>query len=188
MRVAAPVGMRSTGNPTPGQSRPAAPRPSRTTACPLSDSALAALERMEKLHDEGEELVFPGVEKRRVLSDVALSKIAKLCSPGTEITLHGFRSPFRDWAGEASAYRAHRIPTRHQNRFPDPRGQSRRKGARPGRQAEPIGWPHRSRPHSTINDILQFCSFCLGSIRSRTPSRRTATCQAVAVTCSRTRA
>ncbi|HUC16387.1 MAG TPA: integrase arm-type DNA-binding domain-containing protein [Acetobacteraceae bacterium] len=71
---------------------------------PLSDAALVVIERMEKLRDEGEELVFPGAERGRVLSDVALSKIAKLCAPGAEITLHGFRSTFRDWAGEASAY------------------------------------------------------------------------------------
>lgn len=71
---------------------------------PLSDPALAVLDQMEKLRDGEEELVFPGAEPGHVLSDVALSKIAKLAAPGAQITLHGFRSTFRDWAGEASAY------------------------------------------------------------------------------------
>lgn len=71
---------------------------------PLSNAARAVLAQMEALREDDATLVFPGANRDAPLSDVALSKIIKVCAPGAEVTLHGFRSCFRDWAGESTAY------------------------------------------------------------------------------------
>ncbi len=70
---------------------------------PLSEPAIHLLDQMESLQANTSDLIFPGA-KAGELSDVALSKIAKLCAPGADITLHGMRSAFRDWAGETTNY------------------------------------------------------------------------------------
>jgi integrase len=63
---------------------------------PLSDEALAVLEQVRGL---GPDLVFPSQRLGRPLSDDTLSK--GLRHMGREgITIHGFRSSFRDWAEE----------------------------------------------------------------------------------------
>jgi integrase len=70
---------------------------------PLSDAATNVLDQMKCLQTLAGDLIFPGA-KAGELSDVALSKMAKLCAPGANITLHGMRSAFRDWAGESTSY------------------------------------------------------------------------------------
>ncbi len=74
---------------------------------PLSDRAAEVLAEMQPLRrgDAGRDadFVFPGGRPRKPLSDVALSKAVKAAG-GAELTLHGFRSTFRDWAAEATAY------------------------------------------------------------------------------------
>ncbi|MFB9953430.1 tyrosine-type recombinase/integrase [Rhizobium puerariae] len=71
---------------------------------PLSDAALAVLDEAEKLRqtEESDELVFPSSRDRKPLSDMALS----MCLRGVQkgITVHGFRSTFRDWAGDATPH------------------------------------------------------------------------------------
>lgn len=64
---------------------------------PLSYSAVKILEEMQRVHQG--ELVFPGMRHGRPLSNMAL--LAVLDRMGkADITAHGFRSTFRDWAGE----------------------------------------------------------------------------------------
>jgi integrase len=58
---------------------------------PLSAAALALLEALPRTGDR----VFP-------VGDVALWRVAKKLRP--DITVHGFRSSFRDWAGERTSY------------------------------------------------------------------------------------
>jgi len=70
---------------------------------PLSDPAINVLNKMRSLLANTGDLIFPGARGGE-MSDVALSKIAKLCAPGANITLHGMRSAFRDWAGESTSY------------------------------------------------------------------------------------
>ena len=76
----------------------------RDHAVPLSDPALAILARMKVARRTGEpgELIFPGERSGRPLSDMTLGKAHKLAAPGT--TVHGWRSTFRDWAGETTAH------------------------------------------------------------------------------------
>jgi integrase len=68
---------------------------------PLCDEAVALLEALPR--EEGNPLVFIGTAKTGGLSENALNNVAKAVS-GQEITAHGFRSTFRDWAGETTAH------------------------------------------------------------------------------------
>jgi integrase len=70
---------------------------------PLSDRALAILKEMAALRRKPEDLVFPGGRNGRALSDVGLSRAVKVAG-GVDLTMHGFRSTFRDWCAEATAY------------------------------------------------------------------------------------
>lgn len=66
---------------------------------PLTDKALALLEALPRM--PGTNLVFPNI-KGTVLSDMTLTAVLRRM--GAPVTAHGFRSSFRDWAGETSAY------------------------------------------------------------------------------------
>lgn len=73
---------------------------------PLCDRAIAILESLKVLADgKGDSLVFPGPKAEGGLSDAAFSALLKRMGmkPGT-LTPHGFRSSFRDWAGEVSTF------------------------------------------------------------------------------------
>jgi integrase len=74
---------------------------------PLSDPALAVLEDMAELRDPddpaGEGFVFPGAGGPGPLSNMAMLALLKRMRRA-DITPHGFRSTFRDWAGEATAH------------------------------------------------------------------------------------
>ncbi len=66
---------------------------------PLSEEALALLNALPRI--DGTDLVFPST-KNTELSDATLT--ATLKRMGLGVTAHGFRSSFRDWAGETTAY------------------------------------------------------------------------------------
>lgn len=67
---------------------------------PLSDRALAVLSKVKPLRDGDH--VFPGPGKGRPLSTMAMAMLLRRMSQ--EITVHGFRSSFRDWAGEVTEF------------------------------------------------------------------------------------
>lgn len=66
---------------------------------PLSDAALALLKAIPKTQDNP--LVFPNL-KGSQLSDMTMGAVLKRMGQG--VTAHGFRSTFRDWAGETTEY------------------------------------------------------------------------------------
>ncbi|MBO3760038.1 site-specific integrase [Ciceribacter sp. L1K22] len=66
---------------------------------PLSPPAIALLKEMKE--QSVNEYVFPGVRDKRPLSDASLAKALRSAG-GTAVTVHGFRSTFRDWATEAA--------------------------------------------------------------------------------------
>lgn len=68
---------------------------------PLSDRALEILDALPR--EEGNQFVFLGEKKGRGLSNMALLMTLRRLKR-TEITAHGFRSTFRDWAAETTAY------------------------------------------------------------------------------------
>jgi integrase len=74
---------------------------------PLSNAALATLARMAELRssDAPDALVFPGSRNGRRLTDVVLARAVAIT--GWKVTVHGFRSCFRDWAAECTSYPNH---------------------------------------------------------------------------------
>jgi len=69
---------------------------------PLSAAAIDVLERARQFHAPCSNLVFPGRDVRRPLSDMTLLKILRCAD--LPYTVHGFRSAFRDWAAEQTNY------------------------------------------------------------------------------------
>ena len=72
---------------------------------PLTASALAILADIGKLRTDREAAapVFPGATKGRPLSVMALTMVLRRMKRG-DVTPHGFRSTFRDWVGEHTAF------------------------------------------------------------------------------------
>jgi integrase len=87
---------------------------SRDHRVPLSPPALALLERMQTIRDR--EFVFPGLKAGQPLSDEAMLRLLQRMGRD-DLTVHGFRSTFRDWAAERTNFQrevvemalAHRI-------------------------------------------------------------------------------
>ncbi len=71
---------------------------------PLSAEAVSVLERMAKLKVDDNPHVFRGAKKGAGLSNMAMTELIKGMEWEAKITVHGFRSAFRDWAAEATAY------------------------------------------------------------------------------------
>lgn len=65
---------------------------------PLSDAALALLKAMPRVDD----FIFPGRSKGSTLSDMSLTAVLRRMDR-PDITVHGFRSTFRDWCAESVA-------------------------------------------------------------------------------------
>jgi integrase len=66
---------------------------------PLSKAAIKLLESMPRM--DGTDLVFPGT-KGQPLSDMSLTAVLRRME--TDAVPHGFRSTFRDWAGDRTTY------------------------------------------------------------------------------------
>jgi integrase len=69
---------------------------------PLSDRAVAILHDMQKYQASESGLVFPGYVEGRPLSDN--QPLLILRRMGLSVTTHGFRSSFRDWAGNRTTF------------------------------------------------------------------------------------
>jgi len=71
---------------------------------PLSPRVLAIIKSMRE-HDS--EWIFPGLREGKPLSNMAMLATLKRMNRA-DLTVHGFRSTFRDWASEQTAY-AHEV-------------------------------------------------------------------------------
>jgi len=74
---------------------------------PLSDVAMAVLERLPRV--EGNPHCFPGARHGKPLSNMALLQVMRGMGYGVggdrgAAVVHGFRSSFRDWAGEVATF------------------------------------------------------------------------------------
>ena len=71
---------------------------------PLSDAAIAVLDDMKALRtsDSPDSYIFPGAQPGRPLSIMAMTMVLRRMKRG-DLTVHGFRSTFRDWVGESTA-------------------------------------------------------------------------------------
>jgi integrase len=70
---------------------------------PLSEPALAILDAVRPLRrpDHGD-FLFPGIKHGQSISNMTMAKV--LDRLGVHADVHGFRSTFRDWAGEATSH------------------------------------------------------------------------------------
>ena len=73
----------------------------RAHVVPLSPEAVVVFERARKFERPGG-LVFPGQIGKKPLSDMTLLKILR--DMELSVTVHGFRSAFRDWVAEQTDY------------------------------------------------------------------------------------
>ena len=73
----------------------------RTHSVPLSDAALAIVAKLAKA--KVSEFVFPGQRAKKPLSVMALDMVLRRMGVDNA-TVHGFRSSFRDWAGNETAF------------------------------------------------------------------------------------
>jgi integrase len=67
---------------------------------PLSDDAVSVLKAVE---GRSQRYVFPGHKRGSHLSNIAMLQVLKRLGR-TDITVHGFRSTFRDWCAESTNY------------------------------------------------------------------------------------
>ena len=74
----------------------------RAHVVPLSPEAVAAFSRAERFKPKVGDLVFPGADAKKPLSDMTLLKILR--DMELAVTVHGFRSAFRDWVAEQTDY------------------------------------------------------------------------------------
>jgi len=68
---------------------------------PLSAPAMTIIERLNKLRQS--DFIFPGGKVKKPLSNMALLALLKRMGRA-DLTAHGFRSTFRDWAAECTNY------------------------------------------------------------------------------------
>lgn len=68
---------------------------------PLSPRAMALLAEMETIRQSN--FIFPGTRRDRPLSNMVFLQLLKRMDL-PDLTAHGFRSTFRDWAGEQTAF------------------------------------------------------------------------------------
>jgi integrase len=74
---------------------------SREHRVPLSDRALAVLAQARKLQTD--DYVFPGQKRGRPLSGMSMEMLLRRMK-AEGVTVHGFRSSFRDWAGDKTSF------------------------------------------------------------------------------------
>jgi integrase len=70
---------------------------------PLTTLALTALAELRPLGTEPNGFVFPGPGKSKHLSNAAMTALLRRMGR-SNLTVHGFRSTFRDWAAEVSSH------------------------------------------------------------------------------------
>jgi integrase len=70
---------------------------------PLCDRARQILELVPQ--EAGSDFIFPGARAKAPISNMAMLELLRGMRPG--LTVHGFRSTFRDWAAEKTIYQNH---------------------------------------------------------------------------------
>lgn len=69
---------------------------------PLADRVVDILREMEATRLDDNEFVFPGARRGKGLSNMALDMTLRRLK--VDVTVHGFRSTFRDWASERTSF------------------------------------------------------------------------------------
>lgn len=74
----------------------------RVHVVPLASAAIDTFSRAAKFRADASDLVFPGQGVKKLMSDMTLLKILR--DMDLEVTVHGFRSAFRDWVAEQTVF------------------------------------------------------------------------------------
>ncbi|WP_413709156.1 tyrosine-type recombinase/integrase [Rhizobium sp. Rhizsp82] len=69
---------------------------------PLCPRAIEILKAMLKVRIS--DYIFPGLKEKSPLSDMTLQKVLRTLEYADRATVHGFRSAFRDWAGDRTNF------------------------------------------------------------------------------------
>lgn len=75
----------------------------REQRVPLADAAVTLLSGRRPENPAGDAFVFPGAKAKAPLSNMAMTALLRRMGRG-DLTVHGFRSTFRDWCAEATNY------------------------------------------------------------------------------------
>lgn len=70
----------------------------------LNEPALAVLREVEWLKRDEDEFVFPGIEPGKPIGQHVLKTLLRFMGYNGVATTHGFRSSFKDWATEQTAF------------------------------------------------------------------------------------
>jgi integrase len=70
---------------------------------PLSDAAMAVVEKMDEIRQG--DFIFPGIRAGRPIGKLSFFLVLRRIGRG-DLTTHGFRSSFRDWAAERTGFPA----------------------------------------------------------------------------------
>ncbi len=75
----------------------------RVHRVPLSDAAMSVLEKaaMLRTSTDNDAFVFPGMKAGKPVSNMTMDMVLRRSK--LDVTVHGFRSSFRDWAGEETS-------------------------------------------------------------------------------------
>ena len=103
---------------------------------PLSDRAIEILQTTPR--EKGSEYLFPGARKGKPLSNMAMLELLR--GIDGSLTVHGFRSSFRDWCAErsnfpreiAEAALAHTLKDKTEGRVPARRSAGKASAANDG--------------------------------------------------------
>ncbi|MGH6864891.1 MAG: tyrosine-type recombinase/integrase [Methyloceanibacter sp.] len=69
-------------------------------AVPLSQRAVEILTRLPR---DNSDFLFPGAKETKPISNMAMLELLRGMK-GDRLTVHGFRSTFRDWAGDRTGF------------------------------------------------------------------------------------
>jgi len=125
-----------------------AARPHRV---PLVDRALAILETLTK--ERTGDLVFPGQRSGKPLSSMAMEMLLRRMDQG-DVTIHGMRSAFRDWAGNETHFAREIAESALAHVIGDKAEQAYRRGdALEKRRALMTAWAAHCEPQSADNVV-----------------------------------
>jgi integrase len=118
---------------------------------PLSGKALDILKSIPKM--DGSPHVFPGLKPGKPLSHVALQSVLRRMGRD-DITVHGMRSAFRDWAAEKTAFPHHTCEHALAHRISDKAESAYRRGDELERRRELMeAWARWCEPKDGANVI-----------------------------------
>lgn len=69
---------------------------------PLPKQAATMLRKLHETRQQDEHYVFPGQKRGKPLSSMAMEMLLRRLK--VDVTVHGFRSSFRDWAGDSTSF------------------------------------------------------------------------------------